>query len=93
MFKEACGSHRGACLFRCSLDLLWKTLFRWRLRPHHVTGDGTCGTLENVAAVEKAGISAYMVRPNAGKWPSFFARDDFVYDTERDVYIRPGSEL
>ena len=22
------------------LDLLWRTLFRWRERPQHVTGDG-----------------------------------------------------
>ncbi len=24
---------------RPMLDLLWRTVFRWRLRPHHVTGD------------------------------------------------------
>ena len=75
------------------LDLLWRTLFRWGLRPHHVTGDGTYGTLENVAAVEKAGIRAYVALPNSGKWPSFFAKDDFAYDTERDVYRCPGGEL
>lgn len=75
------------------LDLLWRTLFRWQLRPHHVTGDGAYGTLENVAAVEKAGISAYMALPNSGKRPSFFAKDDFAYDTERDVYICPSGEL
>ena len=75
------------------LDLLWRTLFRWRLRPHHVTGDGAYGTLENVAAVEEAGISAYMALPNSGKRPSFFAKDDFVYDAQKDVYTCPGGEL
>jgi Transposase DDE domain len=75
------------------LDLLWRTLFRWQLRPQHVTGDGTYGTLENVAAVEKAGIRAYMALPNSGKRPTFFAKDDFVYDTENDVYTCPGGEL
>jgi transposase len=75
------------------LDLLWRTLFRWQLRPHHVTGDGAYGTIENVTAVEKAGISAYMALPNSGKRPSFFAKDDFAYDTERDVYTCPSDEL
>ncbi len=75
------------------LDLLWRTLFRWQLRPHHVTGDGAYGTLENVAAVEEAGIRAYMALPNSGKRPTFFAKDDFAYDTERDVYTCPSGEL
>jgi transposase len=75
------------------LDLLWRTLFRWQLRPQHVTGDGAYGTLENVAAVEKAGIRAYVALPHSGKRPSFFAKDDFLYDTERDVYVCPGGEL
>src|SRR4051812_11773162 len=75
------------------LDLLWRTLFRWQLRPHHVTGDGAYGTIENVTAVEKAGISAYMALPNSGKRPSFFAKDDFAYDTERNVYTCPSDEL
>src|SRR5215211_4249711 len=75
------------------LDLLWRTLFRWQLRPQHVVGDGAYGTLENVAAIEKAGIRAYVVLPNSGKRSSFFAKDDFVYDTERDVYVCPSGEL
>ena len=36
---------------RPMLDLLWRTCFRWKLRPHHVTAEGKYGTLENVAAV------------------------------------------
>ncbi len=42
------------------LDLLWHTNFRWKLRPHHVTGDSVYGTIPNVKAVEQAGIRAYM---------------------------------
>lgn len=42
------------------LDLLWRTCFRWALHPHHVTGDGKYGTVENIAAVEEAGIRAYI---------------------------------
>ncbi len=40
------------------LDLLWRTVFRWRLRPRRVTGDSAYGTVENIAAIEKAGIRA-----------------------------------
>jgi hypothetical protein len=25
---------------RPMLDLLWRSAFRWKIRPHHVTGDG-----------------------------------------------------
>jgi transposase len=45
------------------LELLFRTRFRWRLRPHLVTGDAAYGTTENIAAVEKAGMRAYMVLP------------------------------
>jgi transposase len=45
------------------LDLLFRSRFRWRLRPRSVTGDAAYGTVENVAAVEKAGIRAYVVLP------------------------------
>ena len=43
------------------LDLLFRSCFRWRLRPHSVTGDAAYGTTENMAAIEKAGIRAYTV--------------------------------
>jgi transposase len=49
---------------RPMLDLLWRTSFRWRLRPHHVTGDAKYGTRENIAAVESAGIRAYLALPS-----------------------------
>jgi transposase len=37
---------------RPTLDLLWRSAFRWRLWPHHVTGDAKYGTAENIAAIE-----------------------------------------
>jgi transposase len=46
------------------LDLLWRSRFRWRLRPRWVTGDTTYGTVENVKAVEDAGIRAYVPLPD-----------------------------
>jgi hypothetical protein len=42
------------------LDLLWRTSFRWRARVRRVTGDSKYGTKEIVAAVEKAGVRAYV---------------------------------
>ncbi len=42
------------------LDLFWRTTFRWKLRPHHVTGDSVYGTSPNVKAVGQAGIRASM---------------------------------
>jgi hypothetical protein len=44
------------------LDMLWRAIFRWRLRPRRVTGDSAYGTVENIAAIEKMGIRAYTWR-------------------------------
>jgi transposase len=44
------------------VELLFRSCFRWRLRPRSVTGDGAYGTKENIAAIEKAGIRAYTPR-------------------------------
>ena len=76
------------------LDLLWHTTFRWKLRPHHVTGDSVYGTIPNVKAVEQAGIRAYMpvIDYTWGK-RALFRKDDFTYDPERDVYWCPAGEV
>jgi hypothetical protein len=75
------------------LDLLWRTAFRWKLRPHHVTGDGKYGTLENIAALEEAGIRAYVALHESGSKPGFFPKGDFRYDSERDVYLCPAGKF
>ncbi len=78
---------------RPMLDLLWRTIFRWRLRPHHVTGDAKYGTRENVAAVEGAGIRAYVALPNFdSRDTGLFGPGHFRYDPERDVYVCPAGE-
>ena len=46
------------------LDLVWRARFRWRLQPEQVTGDTTYGTMENIAALETAGIRAYVPLPD-----------------------------
>ena len=75
------------------LELLFKSRFRWRLRPRSVTGDAAYGTVENVAAVEKAGIRAYVVLPKHDERRGpLFGKNEFVYDAEKDLYICPQGE-
>ncbi len=45
-------------------DLVWRTRFRWQLHPHLVCGDTTYGTIENIVALEEAGIRAYFPLPD-----------------------------
>ncbi len=71
-------------------DLLWRVCFRRKLRPRQVTGDTTFGTVENIVAVEDAGIRAYVPLPDWGsRRPRFFAQADFAYDAERGEYRCP----
>jgi transposase len=74
------------------LDLLWRTSFRWQIRPKQVTGDTAYGTTENIAAVERAGIRAYVPLTGAGKARPYFSKEEFAYDPERDVYRCPAGE-
>lgn len=77
---------------RPMLDLLWRTVFRWKLRPHCVVADGIYGTVENVAAVERAGVRAYLALHEAGGSPRLFSKSVFSYDAEKDVYTCPQGE-
>jgi hypothetical protein len=71
------------------LDLLWHCRFRWQLRLEHVTGDTKYGTVENIVAIEKAGIHAYVPLTDCGTRPDCFGKPDFTYDAEQDVYVCP----
>jgi transposase len=75
------------------LDLLFRSRFRWRLRPHSVTADAAYGTTQNIAAIEKAGIRAYLAVVDHEKRTSLFGRDAFTYDAEKDIYTCPQGEL
>jgi transposase len=77
---------------RPMLDLLWRTAFRWKIRPHHVTADGTYGTAENIEAVERSGIRAYLVPHEAGGRVGFFRKSEFAYDPAKDLYVCPAGE-
>jgi len=75
------------------LDLLWRTSFRWRIHPKQVTGDTAYGTTQNIAAVERAGIRAYVPLTGAGKARPYFSKEEFTYDPGRDLYRCPAGEI
>jgi transposase len=54
------------------LEMLFRSTFRWRLRPRSVTGDAAYGTRENLAAIEKAGIRAYTALPDQQRRTALF---------------------
>jgi transposase len=73
-------------------DLLWRVCFRRKLRPGQVTGDTTYGTVENIVAVEDAGIRAFFPLPNFDQRTPFFGRDKFAFDAEADRYTCPAGQ-
>jgi transposase len=76
------------------LDLLWRVRFRWKLWPRHVTGDRKYGTEENLVAIEREHIHAYIPIPDVDHRTEFFSSDRFRYEAERDIYLCPaGKEL
>ena len=74
------------------LDLVFRSRFRWRIRPRRVTGDTTYGTIENIKSLEDAGIQAYCPLPEWGKRTPFFGKNEFTYNPQRDVYVCPQGE-
>jgi hypothetical protein len=76
------------------LDLLWRTRFRWKVWPRQVTGDRKYGTDQNIAAIERVHIHAYIPLPDDDHHTTFFSPGQFHYEASRDVYICPaGKEL
>jgi transposase len=78
---------------RPMLDLLWRTCFRWRLRPHHATADAMYGTRQNVAALERSGVRAYVGMPTREfSNKRHFPVGVFRYHSEKDAYTCPANE-
>ena len=69
-----------------ALDLLWWTRFRWKLRPRQITGDTKYGTIENIVAIERERIHAYMPLSRVGQRAGMLGDQDFPYDAAADVY-------
>src|SRR5215210_8961055 len=74
------------------LDLLFRTVFRWRARVRRVTGDAKYGTKEIVAAVEKASIRAYVSMADFEGRNPYYGASRFTYEPERDLYRCPKGE-
>jgi len=74
-------------------DLVWRARFRWALRPAHVTGDTTYGTIENIVALEDEHIRAYMPLPDMDARTDLFGKQEFRYDPTRNVYVCPQGQL
>ena len=74
------------------LDLLFRTRFRWGARVRRVTGDAKYGTKEIIAAVEKAGIRAYVSMAHFEDRSPYYGSSRFAYDAERDLYRCPKGE-
>jgi len=73
-------------------DLIFRTCFRWKLRPRHVTGDTKYGTIENIKALEDAGIRAYAPLPDWEHQRPFFGPAKFTYDAAHDRYVCPQGQ-
>jgi hypothetical protein len=53
-------------------EMLFRSTFRWGLRPLWVTGDAAYGTTQNIATVERAGIRAFVALPDHEKRSPLF---------------------
>jgi transposase len=73
-------------------DLLWRVCFRRKVRPRQVTGDTTYGTIENIVALEDAGVRAFFPLPDFDRRTPFFGRDKFAFDAEADNYRCPDNQ-
>ena len=74
-----------------ALDLLWRTRFRWKLRPRQVTGDTKYGTVENIVAIEDERIRAYVPLPDVGPASRHVRRAGLhLRRRKQDVYRCPG---
>ena len=69
-------------------DLLWRVHFRWHLHPKRAVGDTTYGTVDNIRALEDAGIHAYVPLPDWDR-TAYYGPSRFRYDAERDEYRCP----
>ena len=74
-------------------DLIFRTRFRWKLQPRSMTGDTKYGTIENITALEDAGIRAYVPLPDWEHMTPFFGPAKFTYDAAQDVYVCPQGQL
>lgn len=73
-------------------DLLWRVCFRRKLWPGQVTGDTAYGTVENIVALEDAGIRAFFPLPDFERRTPYYGMSRFTYDAQRDEYRCPQGQ-
>ena len=61
-------------------DLIFRTCFRYKLRPRYVRGDTKYGTTDNIVALEREHIRAYVPIADLTQRTPFFRQEDFQYD-------------
>ena len=76
-----------------ALDLLWRVRFRWKLWPRQVTGDTTYGTIDNIVALAREHIHAYVPLPDFDHRTPFYGQQEFQYDPQQDAYTCPQGAL
>lgn len=74
-------------------DLIWHTCFHWHLHPRQVTADTAYAGIENLIALEDAGIHTYIPLPGPDKRRIGFSQQDFHYDPLSDTYICPQGTI
>jgi len=74
-------------------DLIFRTRFRWQLHPRHMTGDTKYGTIENIKALEDAGIRAYVPLPDWEERYEVWSASHFHYEPQADQYRCPQGQL
>jgi transposase len=74
-------------------DLIFHTRFRWKLRPRHVTGDTKYGTIENIKALEDAGIRAYVPLPDWEERYEVWSASHFRSEAKADQYRCPQDQI
>jgi transposase len=74
------------------LDQAWHVRFRFQLRPRQATGDTTYGTIENITALEREGIRAYVPLPDWEHQRDYYGPRQFTYDAEHDIYVCPQGQ-
>ncbi len=70
-------------------DLVWRAKFRWKLQPKQVTADTAYSALDNIIAIEDAGMHAYVPLPSPDSRRIGFSQQDFSYDPDSDTYTCP----
>jgi len=74
-------------------DLIFRTRFRWKLRPRFATGDTKYGTIENIKALEDTGIRAYVPLPDWEERYEVWSASHFRYEPQADQYRCPQGQL